>query len=64
MYNVVLVKEKLWVSPWFISHVKNVKCGAYDECGHFNCHIVEARFSMPRFCTCQKMIQELDQKYK
>ena len=44
-YNVVPVREEFWVSPWFVSHAKNVIHGAYDDGGHFHCYIVEVRFS-------------------
>ena len=39
--NVVSVREEFWVSPWFVSHAKNVIRGAYDDGGHFNSYIVE-----------------------
>ena len=44
LYNVVSVREEFWVSPWFVSHAKNVIRGAYDDGGHFHCYIVEVRF--------------------
>ena len=47
LYNVVSVREKFWVSLWFVSHAKNVIRGAYYDGGHFNCYIVEVGFSMP-----------------
>ena len=40
LYNVASVREEFWVSPWFVSHAKNVIRGAYDG-GHFNSYIVE-----------------------
>ena len=43
-YIVVSVREEFWVSPWLVSHAKNVIRGAYDGCGHFNCYVVEVRF--------------------
>jgi len=39
----VSVKEEFWVSPWIVSHAKNVIRGAYDDGGHFICYIVEVR---------------------
>ena len=42
-YIVVLVREEFWVSPWLVSHAENVIRGAYDDCGHFNCYVVEVR---------------------
>ena len=42
-YNVVSVREEFWVSPWLVSHAENVISGAYDDCGHFNCYVVEVR---------------------
>ena len=44
LYNVVSVREEFWVSPWFVSHAKNVIRGAFDDGGHFNCYLVEVRF--------------------
>ena len=44
LYNVVSVREKFWVSPWFVSHAKNVIRGAYDDGGHFYYYIVEVGF--------------------
>ena len=44
LYNVVSVREEFWVSPWFVSHAKNVICGAYGHGGHFHCYIVVVRF--------------------
>jgi len=44
LYNVVSVREEFWVSPWFVSHAKNVIRGAYDDGGHFHCYIVKVRF--------------------
>ena len=46
-YNVVSVREEFWVGPWLVSHAENVILGAYDDCGHFSCYVVEVRFSMP-----------------
>ena len=43
LYSVVSVIEEVWVSPWFVYHAKNVILGAYNDGGHFNCYIVEAR---------------------
>ena len=37
-------KRGFWVSPWLVSHAENVIRGAYDDCGHFNCYLVEVRF--------------------
>jgi len=37
LYNVVSVREEFWVSPWFVSHAKNVMRGASDGCGHSTC---------------------------
>ena len=42
--NVVSVREEFWVSPWFVSHAKNVIRVAYDDGGHFHCYIVDVRF--------------------
>ena len=42
-YNVVSVREEYWVSPWLVSPAENVIRGAYDDCGHFNCYVVEVR---------------------
>ena len=42
-YIVVSVREEFWVSPWLVSHAENVIRGAYDDCGHFNCYVVEVR---------------------
>ena len=39
LYNVVSVREEFWVSPWFVSHAKNVTRGAYDGGGHFHINI-------------------------
>ena len=36
LYNVVSVREEFWVSPWFVSHAKNVIPGAYDDDGSNN----------------------------
>ena len=41
LYNVVSVREEFWVSPWFVSHAKNVIRGAYDDGGHFHCNIID-----------------------
>ena len=40
LYNVVSVREEFWVSPWLVSHAKNVIRGAYDDDGHSHCYIV------------------------
>ena len=45
--NVVSVREEFWVSPRLVSHAKNVIRGECDDCGHFNCYVVEVSFSMP-----------------
>ena len=42
-HNVVSVREEFWVSPWIVSHVENVIRGVHDDCGHFNCYVVEVR---------------------
>ena len=42
-YNVVSVRGQFLVSPWLVSHAENVIRGAYDDCGHFNCYVVEVR---------------------
>ena len=42
-YVVVSVREEFWVSPWLVSHAENVIRGAYDDCGHFTCYVVEVR---------------------
>ena len=42
-YNAVSVREEFWVSPWLLSHAENVIRGAYDDCGDFNCYVVEVR---------------------
>ena len=44
LYKAVSVREEFWVSPWFVSHAKNVIRGAYDDRGHFRCYIVGVRF--------------------
>ena len=36
------VREEFWVSPWLVSHAENVIRGAYDDCGHFYCYVVDA----------------------
>ena len=43
LYNVVSVRGEFWVSPWRVSHAENVIRGAYDDCGHFNCYVVEVK---------------------
>ena len=42
-YNAVSVKEEFWVSPWLVSYTENVIRGTYDDCGHFNCYVIEVR---------------------
>ena len=42
-YNVVSVREEFWVSLWLVSHAENAIRGVYDDCGHFNCYVVEVR---------------------
>ena len=49
------VREEFWVSPWLVSYAENVLRGAYDDCGHFTCHVVEvfhrAAYNFARLCS-------------
>ena len=56
------VGEEFWVSPWLVSHAENVIRGAYDDCGDFNCYVRGEIFQCLDPCTCQRMIQKLDQR--
>ena len=54
------------VLGWLIYNVvSNVIRGAYDDCGHFNCCIVDVRFfNFLALCTCKETIRKFDQKYQ